>query len=192
MDHNKLVPFNLAETLLKNLMLFRFLNYVDDNYDRRDPIMRKVVGRYFKRWYKMTDAEAEDVMPFLSDNSTLVMLSPLFAFGATLDNEYWKSIGFDINGEYEIAFEDFDVPADKPSPRAVLEVLADACSNLVNSLHDDRFGATIFHAGNAIVFKTPGYQLTFRSAVGLGVFLQRYTHVASRAIRENLLQVSHE
>lgn len=191
MDYDQPVPFNLAESLLQNLMLFRFLDYVDDNYKHRDPFTRKVVGRYFERWYKIEEAQAERVLPFLRDNTTLVTLPPLFAFGATLDNEY-KSIGFVINDDYEMVFEDLDVPGVEPSPRAVLEVLADACGNLVNSLRDDRFGATIFHAGNAIVFKTPGFQLTFRSEVGLGAFLQKYTHVASRAIRENLLQVSHE
>jgi len=128
----------------------------------------------------------------MSEDGGIIMLSPLFPFGATLDNEYWKSIGFVINDDYEIVFEDLDVAGTKPSPRAVLEVLADACGNLVNSLRDDRFGAAIFHAGNAIVFKTPGYRLTFLSAVGLGVFIQKYTHVASRAKRGNLLQVSRE
>jgi hypothetical protein len=68
----------------------------------------------------------------MSEDGGIIKLSPLFAFGATLDNEYWKSIGFVINDDYEIVFEDLDVPGAKPSQRAVLELLADVCDLLIN------------------------------------------------------------
>ena len=70
-----------------------------------------------------------------------------------------------------------------------IEVLADACRNLASSLCDTRFEATIFHANEAIVFKRPGYQLTFDNADDLGAFIQKYIPAAKLAIREKLLPI---
>lgn len=185
MDNHQLIPLNLAETLLLNLNLVKFLDQVDANYESGDRTTTQVVQRFFANRYGMTRSDTDGSMPFLRDCTSLGILTPAFAFGATLSDEYWTQIGFNIKEEFKIRYEDLDIPEFAPTPRAVLEVLAAACQNLVGSLCDSRFEATIFHANEAIVFKTPGYQLTFGTAGGLGAFIQKYIPAVTRAIREN-------
>jgi hypothetical protein len=186
-ESDSLIPFNLAETLLFNLNLIKFLDCVDAGYERRHPPTTQVVDSFFEAQYGAKTEEVAAFLPFLRDCTSLVILTPAFAFGATLDNNYWHQIGFTIEERFQIEYLDLDIPGLEPTPQHVLQVLSDACQNLVSSLCDQRFGASIFHAGESVVFKSPGFSLTFGSASGLGAFIQRYVQVLSRAIRENLL-----
>jgi hypothetical protein len=86
---NNPVPINLAEMLLLNLNLLKFLVYVDANYEGGDPLTMKVVNRFFAERYGFTEGEADSSLPFLRQCTSLVILTPAFAFGASLDDSYW-------------------------------------------------------------------------------------------------------
>ncbi len=181
------IPFSLAETLLFNLNLFKFVNDVDEGYEKHDSLTQELIARSCRKWYGSDSNKMKSALPFLRDCTTLVLLTPAFVFGASLDDKYWNGIGFTIEKEFEISCENASTPDAPPTPQSILEVLGYSTGNLVNSLCDERFGATVYHAGQAIVFKAPGTQLTFASAKGLGAFIQMYVRFLSRAIRDKVL-----
>jgi hypothetical protein len=187
MKYKNLIPFNLAETLLLNLNVFRFLDSVDGGYEDDDPLTIDLVQRFYAKYYGGSIREPDEVMPLLTNKTSLVLLTPLFVFGSSIGNEYWDQIGFKIEDDYQITYEDSENGCMPPTLHEVLDVLSDSCRNMVDSLCDDRFGAAIFTAGDGIVFRSHGYQLTFGSTVGLGRFIQQYVHVMPRTIRERLL-----
>ena len=186
--HDKtLAPVDLAETLLFNLNIFKFLDQIDGDYESGDTPTIEIVQRFFSSRYHFAKTEVEGVMPFLRDRTTLMMLTPAFTFASSLSDDYWNQIGFKIEESFELELDDRDDAEVVATQHAVLEVLAYACQNLVNSLCDDRFGATIFHCEDSIFFRTPERQLTFRTANGLGSYIQKFVTALTRAIRENAL-----
>ena len=186
LDNNDLVPFNLAQTLLLNLNLFKFLDCIDNDHADGDSNTIEVVQRFLSK-YGTEKSKVQYPLPFLRDCTSLVILTPAFAFGSTLDDEYWSQIGFRIEDRFKVSFEDLDFPEAAQSPQNVLRVLAEACQDLVSSLCDPRSEGAICYAGESVVFNTPAFQLTFGTAHGLRTFIQKYVPAVTRAIRERLL-----
>jgi hypothetical protein len=73
-DKHQLIPMDLAETLLLNLNLVKFLDQVDADYERGDRLTTQVVQRFFANWCGMTRSDIDSSMPFLRDCTSLVIL----------------------------------------------------------------------------------------------------------------------
>lgn len=162
----------LAESVLKTINLFYFLQELDERFEDENHHAESVVNGYFRKRYGIPAKEIEGVLPLLQAKTGLSLLLITFAYGAQRRDEEWERVGMTIKASYDIEFTSSS--GESATLRALIRAVWMACQNIaVPDTGLTFYPAVAFDTG-VMVFTTPEAQIKFRTAPGYVHFLSDY------------------
>lgn len=184
-------PTGPATLVLRTLLNFQFLQSVDEAYERGDGDARRLVDDFLFARHPDIPMESlrRAILPFMNLESTLPMLAIPLCYAAKQPLERWKTVGWEVKGEYDIEFRDKGGPA-RPTIAQLLVAMRNAVAHAPDFLHDRCLPNVSWNNTCVVQFtaRRPPSSVTCRTQEGLVRFLSDFIRYTRRLVAEDLSQ----
>lgn len=183
----------LADLLLKTLIVFDFLQFVDEGFEKGDPHARGVVNGFLsiKSNPAVRDAILH-VLPFVQLETTLSILMVTACFASRIREDGWSNLGLSIKPEYHVRWESPEGTLKSPTFSDVIRTMRNASAHLPDFFSADgsAFVNVSFDTGCvSFASQRPRSRLTFETPDGFVEFLRDYLRAVRKLVAEKLLDL---
>ncbi len=188
----------LADLILKTLVLFEFIQFIDDSYERGELHAQSVVEEFFSKSEARSTCKTY-FLPLAQLKTTLSLLGVTLCFASSIKEDEWGAVGFSIRPEFELVFVQKDsVEATGNNVTDIIVTMRNASAHLPDIIQAASPGANVSFDECCVSFASWDprgrfrSRVTFRSQRGFVLFLRDYIPAVKKLVRTKLLGINSE